>query len=142
MIKLIRSFHHRRMAAFVYKMQFTVRNQPVKFFCHKGWGYGVIISPNKTCRLFYLAYLFTQVVTYGAFSKGYNFYYLKPVVGNFKHFIYQILGCKSRVIKGKCCFIADIFFISSFSRSRLILLSLIPFCHLFFILILNPSGHG
>lgn len=46
-IELIRHFHHRRMPAFVDKMQFAVWYQFVELFGHKGRCNGVIIPPYQ-----------------------------------------------------------------------------------------------
>src|SRR5690606_33163326 len=44
-VELLRMFHHRRMAAFVDPMQFTVRQQRVEFLCDMRWRNGVLFPP-------------------------------------------------------------------------------------------------
>ena len=62
-IELLRSFHHRSMAAQIDKMQFAVRDQLVKLLPDKWRSYIVIIPPDKQGRLLDLAHFFTRFIT-------------------------------------------------------------------------------
>ena len=51
-VKLFRYFHHRCMATFIYKMQFAIGYQVVKFFTNKWRCYSIVVTPYKAGRLF------------------------------------------------------------------------------------------
>jgi hypothetical protein len=54
LIEFSGNFHHRRMAAFVNKMQLAMRNKSLKFLAYKRRSNGVVIAPDKAGGLFYL----------------------------------------------------------------------------------------
>ena len=105
------------MTAFVNKMKFTVRNQPVEFFAYKRRGYGIIIPPDKQSGLFDIAELFAKIMTYGALGQSNDLNNLDPVIGDLKHFVYQFFCSHGRIIKSKLRFFADILFISTLGIS-------------------------
>src|ERR1043165_3871406 len=102
------------MPALVNKMELTVWDQLMKFPGNERWSNCIIIAPDETGWLLNLAYFFSQIVPDGRFSQRNYLDHLDPVVGYFKTFVTQLLGGHCRIVKGKLCFLTDIFLIPTF----------------------------
>ena len=93
-------FHHGRMAALIYEMQFGVFQQPVELVGYHGRGNGIVQAPNQQRWFIYGSNIFGHVVALRRFGNGNNAQTLGIAVGNIENLVYEFFGGYFRVVEG------------------------------------------
>ena len=113
-VKLSGALHHGGVATLIYKMQFRMRNQPLKLSAHKRRCNSVVVAPDEQGFALHTPQFIAQVVTDSAFGKRNNFNHFAPLVHNIIHFIHQFFGGYCRIIESEFCFAFNIVVVAPF----------------------------